>query len=184
VNLRHLPNALTLSRLALAPALLYLLVERQHAAALACAAWGGISDLLDGWLAKRQGWRSALGGLLDPVADKAMLLAAFGGLWSIGAVPAWLLVLVLVRDLVILAGAFAWWRLIGPFKPAPSGWGKLCTLVQVSLVLALLLHLADFVRVPWLALNMLAWSVCVFAAASGLDYVVRYGRRAWATRTQ
>ena len=105
MNLKHLPNAITGLRLAMAPVLLWLLWAGFYRDALWVALVAGASDAVDGLLAKRFGWQSRLGSLLDPIADKLLLGAAMAGLWLAQALPAWLVGLVLARDLVIVAGA-------------------------------------------------------------------------------
>ena len=177
MNRRHLPNLLTGLRLALAPLLPWLLVQGQVQAALAVAAVAGLSDALDGWLARRYGWRSRLGSLLDPLADKALLVLAMLGLWWVQVLPGWLLALVVLRDAVIVGGAIAWWRLAGPFDGAPRRLGKANTLAQVLLVLAGLLGLAGWGPSP--LPDAAVWVVAALGLASGLDYVIGYGVRAW-----
>lgn len=178
MNGRHLPNLLTGLRLVLAPLLPWLLVNDRAEAALGVAAVAGLSDALDGWLAKRFGWGSRLGSLLDPIADKLMLGLAMLGLWLVAALPGWFLLLVALRDLVIVAGAIAWWRLAGPYDGRPTLLGKLTTFAQVLLVLACLLGL-----VGWLPWDDVAGpailAVAFLTFASGLDYVIRYGVLAW-----
>jgi len=175
---RHLPNLLTGLRLLLAPLLPWLLVSGRAQAALAVAALAGLSDALDGWLAKRFGWGSRLGSLLDPIADKAMLVLSMLGLWWVGALPGWFLLLVALRDLVIVLGAIAWWRLAGPYDGQPTALGKLTTFAQVLLVLACLLGLVGWL--PWEAFaGQAVLAVAFVTFASGLDYVIRYGVLAW-----
>ena len=178
MNLRHLPNAITGLRLAMAPLLLWLLWSRHFQLALGVALVAGASDLLDGFLAKRFGWQSRLGSLLDPIADKLMLGLAMLGLWLVAMLPGWLVGLVLVRDLVIVAGALAWWRVGGPFDGKPTLLGKLSTLAQLALVLVCLVELAG-----WLLPLQVRKETLIVAAlltfVSGMDYVIRYGVIAW-----
>jgi len=137
----------------------------------------GFSDSLDGYLAKKFDWRTALGGLLDPIADKLLLSVCFIGLAWQAAIPAWLCVLVLGRDIVIVTGAWVWWKTIGPFKPTPSLVSKLTTFFQIVYVALLLANLA-FAVIPAIVLLLLLWLVIGFTIISGLDYFIRYGRRA------
>jgi cardiolipin synthase len=174
----RIPNAITGLRLAMAPLLPYLLWTGHHRAALVLAVVAGLSDGLDGWLARRNGWTSRLGGLLDPIADKAMLGLAIFGLWLVGMLPAWLLGLVLVRDLVVVAGAALWWRIGGPFDAEPTLLGKLTTVVQIGLVLVCLLELAG-IDLPLQVRKEAAIAVAALTLVSGIDYVIRYGLRAW-----
>src|SRR5262249_43080248 len=98
---RHLPNALTVLRMLLVVPLAWLIGDGRYEAALLIAACAGATDALDGLLAKHYGWQSWLGGVLDPIADKLMLLACFLTFGLIGANPWWLTFLVVGRDVVI-----------------------------------------------------------------------------------
>lgn len=178
MNPRHLPNLLTGLRLVMAPVLPWLLVAGQPVAALWLALAAGLSDAVDGLLAKRFGWQSRLGSLIDPVADKLMLGCAFLGLWLVQALPAWLLGLVLVRDLVILAGALAWWKISGPYDGQPSWLGKATTVAQIGLVLLCLVDRA-WLDVPLNWIIQVILVVALLSFLSGVDYVVRYGVKAW-----
>jgi len=178
MTLRHLPNAITGLRLAMAPLLLWLLWSRHFQPALVVALVAGASDLLDGWLAKRYGWQSRLGSLLDPIADKLMLGLAMLGLWLVAMLPAWLVGLVLVRDAVIVAGALAWWRLGGPFDGEPTMLGKVSTLAQIALVLVCLVELSGWLLPLQVRLEAII-AAALLTFASGVDYVIRYGVRAW-----
>ena len=180
MRLRWIPNAITLARLVLALPLLWLLVRGRFFEALCLAVVAGLSDGLDGFLAKRYDWRTALGGVLDPIADKVMLMACFFGLWWSLQIPGWIVALVFARDLVIVAGAFAWWRVIGTFKPSPSPVSKANTALQILLVALLLVALvARAVALPIdRGCRAMLLAVAVLTVASGADYVIRYGTRA------
>lgn len=180
---RHLPNLLTLLRLLLALPVALAIGYRDYPTALALAAFAALSDGLDGFLARRCGWESRLGAVLDPLADKLLLVGCFIALTYVGSVPLLLTLLVLARDVVIVAGAIAWRLLIGRLTPRPSMLSKLNTLVQILYVLAVLVPLA------WsqaaLSLRGPAWAVGALTIASGFDYVLRWSaraRRAWRTR--
>ena len=178
---RSIPNAITIARMVMALPLLWLLVTDQPRAALWLAVLAGLSDALDGFIAKRFGWTSVLGGVLDPLADKLLLSVCFFGLWWSKHLPTWLVSVVLVRDLVILAGAFAWWKLSGSLKPEPSGISKATTLTQLVLITLMLGYLAGF-AVPYDWFPPLVLATAGVTLISGTDYVVRYGRRAWKLR--
>ncbi|MGD2138371.1 MAG: CDP-alcohol phosphatidyltransferase family protein, partial [Gammaproteobacteria bacterium] len=102
---RDIPNIITLFRFLLVPPVVVLLLKQQFASALVVFGIAGFSDALDGFLAKHYDWTSRLGGLLDPLADKLLLLGCFITLGWLGLIPWWLIVLVVVRDIVILTGA-------------------------------------------------------------------------------
>ena len=173
---RHLPNLITAMRMALVWPVFWLISHGEFGFALLLAALAGISDAVDGWLAKHFDWQSRLGGLMDPLADKLLLLAGFTALTAIGEVPVWLLLLVIGRDLVIVCGAVAYHNLIGPFDAQPSRLSKLTTVVQILFVLADLLRLAWAPGLP--GRNLLLGLAALLTAASGLHYVLVWSLRA------
>jgi cardiolipin synthase (CMP-forming) len=185
MSLSWIPNAITVARLLLAAPLAWAILADRPRLALVLAVVAGLSDALDGLLARRFGWRSRLGGLLDPAADKLMLLACYVSLVVVGGAPAWLLWLVLGRDLVIVAGAVAYHNLIGPLDAEPSRISKLTTFLQIALAVALLAEQLPVVAMPpWLHASLL-WATAVVTLASGLHYVVVWtakARRATAER--
>lgn len=176
---RHLPNAISVLRIVLVVPVALAIVGGGFRLALVLAVVAGVSDGVDGWLARRFGWRSHLGGVLDPVADKLLLVTCFVLLAWVGETPLALTVLVLARDLVIASGALAWHRVIGHFQARPSWVSKCCTMVQILYVLAVLVRRSGWLEglplAPW------AWLVVIFTIASGLDYVVRWG---WLARCE
>jgi len=174
---RHLPNLLTTVRMLLVVPLAWLIQDRHYDAALLVAACAGATDALDGLLAKHYGWQSWLGGVLDPLADKLMLLACFLSLSLIGAQPMWLAWLVIGRDVVIVAGAATYHFLVGRLSAEPSQLSKVTTVIQIVYVLAQLVHLTSWVDVPLLT-SALMWATVLCTIASGLQYVVVWSRKA------
>lgn len=175
--LRHIPNLLTLLRIALVPLLALRILRHDHSGALAIAFIAAVTDALDGLLARRFGWQSRLGGLLDPLADKALLTAAFLALAMIGEMPLAMMALVLVRDVVIVGGAVAYHFLVGPFDARPTLWSKFTTLLQLLLVLAMLLRLTFGWPAGWWETALLAMAA-LLTLVSGLHYVAQWGRSA------
>ncbi len=173
---RHLPNLISLLRLLLVLPAFWLIEGHRYGEALGVAALAGASDALDGFLAKRFGWQSRLGGLLDPLADKMLLLACFGGLVLVDALPVWLLVLVLGRDLLIVGGAVAYHNLVGPFDAAPTLLSKATTAVQIACALLVLLQLAWLPQLP--GAGVIVFLTAALTLASGLHYVVVWSLRA------
>jgi cardiolipin synthase len=173
-----LPNALTVLRMVLVVPLAWMIRETRYDEAVVVAAVAGLTDALDGFLAKRLGWQSWLGGVLDPIADKLMLVACFVTLGMVGAHPAWLTWLVVGRDVVIVAGAVAWHNLIGRIHAQPTRLSKLTTVVQIVYVLAQLLHLSHWLELPPRLLEVLIVLTATLTAASGLQYVVVWSRKA------
>jgi cardiolipin synthase len=177
--LRHLPNLITALRMLLVVPLCWLIGTARYDGALVVAAIAGFSDALDGFLAKRCGWQSWLGGILDPIADKLLLMAAFLWLAFAGDVPVWLAAVVIGRDLVIVSGAVAYYCLIGRFDAAPSLLSKLTTLVQIAFVLGELLRLSHFVAATDAVREAAMLVTALLTIASGIHYVVVWGGRAW-----
>lgn len=176
---RHLPNLITLARMGLCLPLAWAILEGHPLRALALAAAIGMSDVLDGLLARRFGWQSRLGGLLDPLADKLFLVSALVALAVAGVAPAWFVLLALLRDVVIVAGAVAYHNLVEPVQPEPRLLGKLNTLGEVLLVLVLLATMAGWPLPAPVAPALLA-VVTALIVVSGADYVSTWSRRAMA----
>lgn len=176
---RHLPNAISMLRVVVVAPIGWLLWEEQWPIALILVAVAGASDGLDGFLARHYRWQSRLGGVLDAIADKLLLVCCFVILAWRQEAPLWLAVIVCGRDLVIAAGALGWRVLIGPIEPQPSLLSKACTLAQIIYLLTVLLALAHW---PVLRSYALAWLVAALCVASGVDYVFRWSRRAWQVR--
>jgi cardiolipin synthase len=113
---------------------------------------------------------------LDPAADKLMLVGCMVALGWLHEAPRWLVALVVVRDAVIALGALAWHRVLRNFRARPSWLSKTTTVAQIGFVLLVLAVQAFGWRVP---MAIPVWIVAVLTAASGLDYVVRWGRMAY-----
>jgi cardiolipin synthase len=132
--LRHLPNLLTGLRLMAAPATAGLLAAGHFNAAFGIFAFAGFSDAADGFLAKRFGLATRLGRILDPIADKALMLAAFVTLAVLDDVPVWLAAVVIGRDALIVLALFVAMTAQAPIAVQPSLLGKLCAALQVLYV--------------------------------------------------
>jgi cardiolipin synthase len=128
----RIPNLLTLLRLLLAPVVILAVLDGQHGRALLVFAFAGATDGLDGFLARRFGWMTALGAWLDPIADKALLSGVYLALAAAGLMPWWFVALVFARDILILGGAAAVFFFTQVRKFPPSPWGKLCTFLQIA----------------------------------------------------
>ncbi len=176
--LRHLPNLITALRILLVLPLCWLIGAGRYSDALLVAAIAGLSDAVDGFLAKHFGWQSWIGGMLDPIADKLLLTAAFISLALAGELPFWLAALVVGRDFVIVLGAIAYHALVGRFDAAPSRLSKLTTAIQILYVLAELLRLSHWIDVPESLRSGMIAITAAFTLASGLHYVVVWGARA------
>jgi cardiolipin synthase len=138
---------------------------------------GAASDLLDGFIAKRFGWQSALGGVLDPAADKLLLATSFVVLAFMHLVPLWLMATAVARDLVIVSGAIAYRLWCGPIEARPSVLSKLNTLCQALFILCVIAR-QQFSQPDAWAIVTLGALTFLTTAVSGIDYVLRYGRAA------
>ena len=153
---RHLPNLLSTLRLLAAPFAAWLIITDHDTAALLVFAAAGLSDGLDGFIARRWGFTSDFGAWLDPVADKLLMLMSLMALFIVGMTPLWLVALIVARDLAIIIG----WLLVKffalPMATSPLFIGKLSTAIQVLYVLSALLVLAFDLQAPRLELAA-AW---------------------------
>jgi cardiolipin synthase len=175
--LRHLPNALTLLRILLVGPIVWWLMHGDYPRTLVAFAGAAATDAVDGFLAKRFGWTSALGKILDPLADKLLLVAVFVTLGVLGFVPLWLTALVVARDVVIGVGALLFHVSFGELGGRPTQISKLNTLCQIAFVLAVTAGAAGSDLAGSLVM-VLGGLVVVTTVVSGLDYVIRYARRA------
>lgn len=177
----NLPNSLCILRMVVAPIIAWTIVDGHLIAALGLFAAAALTDALDGFIARRFRQRTALGALLDPLADKVLMIAAFGAAAWAGLVPWWLAGLLLVRDMVLLAGSLTARMRHLRRNLAPSGWGKLSTVLQVALLcwlLAARLWPAHIGRAPvWVIAG-----VAAVIALAGLVYALRWRRNALQSR--
>ena len=174
---RDLPNLISVLRMLLVLPVVALLVTEHYRGALLLFGLAGLSDALDGFLAKRYGWTSRLGAVLDPLADKILLVSSYIALGWLRLLPLWLVAAVIVRDLVIVIGAAGYWVRVERLDIEPSRLSKLNTLTQIILVLAVVFH-QGVVALPALSLRLLVYAVLVTTLLSGVDYVWTWGRRA------
>ena len=174
IVLKHLPNLITLARMALIPWIALALFEARYADAFVLFALAAFSDGVDGFLARRFGWQSRLGAILDPLADKGMILAAMLALVLADLLPAWLLALSLIRDLSIVALATHYNFFVRPgFVPRPSIFGKLHTVLEATLILVVILEAWQGWGLDGLR-DILLGIVALSTLVSGLDYYRQY----------
>jgi cardiolipin synthase (CMP-forming) len=168
-SLSHLPNLITLARIALVPVLILLLKDQDYANGLIVFVIAGASDALDGYLAKHLNVQSRLGAILDPVADKLLLVSAYVMLAVLGHIPFWLVLVVVFRDLLIVGGYMLYTSHAGPVKMRPSILSKLNTLMQITLVAVILAQQAA--RLTWPLAETLVYVVLVTTVVSGAHYL-------------
>ena len=175
---RDIPNLITGLRILLVPPFLWLLLQERYGLALLLFVLAGVSDALDGFLAKHYGWTSELGGILDPIADKLLLLGALLVLGWLRELPAWLVALAILRDAVIVAGAISYHLLIERVRGEPLPSSKLNTLLQLILVFAVIVHYG-LLPLPPSLLDGLIYLNALTLLWSGTAYVWQWGHRAW-----
>ena len=175
--LRHLPNAISVARVLLVVPIIWSLLQREFTLAICLFLIAGASDGLDGFLAKRYGWSSRLGGILDALADKFLLVSTFVCLWWLGLFPWWLVLSVLVRDLVIVIGGTIYNFRIATVQPEPSLVSKLNTFLQIALAAVGVAQLG-FGGIPDWLIETLIWAVMLTIVLSGVGYVWDWSRRA------
>jgi cardiolipin synthase len=177
VNWSQLPNLISVGRILLVGPVAWSLVTERYTTTLLLFTVAGVSDALDGFLAKRYGWTSRLGSLLDPLADKLLLVTVFVLMTWVGMLPGWLVALALLREVVILGGAFAYHRLFGPFAGEPTPASKVNTFLQIALVIAVLIERAAM-PLPAGTVEWLVIAVAASVLVSGVQYVWVWSRRA------
>lgn len=177
MSLSWLPNAISLLRIALVAPILLLILDGQFGWALALFFIAGFSDGLDGYLAVRFSWQSRLGGLLDPAADKLLITGLFVTLAWTGDIPVWLAVVVIMRDVVIVAGALIYNFFIKPVPGEPTHVSKLNTALQLLFVFFVLSR-AGFGWPDKIAITLLGAAILVTVVISGVDYVWSWSKRA------
>jgi cardiolipin synthase len=175
--LRHLPNLICLARIALIWPIVAALASANYDFALLLFAVAAVSDGLDGFLAKRYGWTSELGKILDPVADKLLLISVFVMATSLGLVPWWLTLTAVTRDLMIILGAIVLRIWVGPLHGRPSLMSKINTLLQLAYLLGVITNAAGF-GPPHAFLATLAVVVLVTTLLSGVNYAMDFARAA------
>jgi len=163
--------------------IVFLMREREFGIALILFFVAGISDGIDGYLAKRNHWASRLGSILDPLADKILLISSFIMLGLLSYLPIWLVTIVLLRDLTIVIGAVIYHLVVGKYEMAPTFISKLNTFMQIVLVLSLVFSLGLY-TLPAQLIDVLIYAVLAATLASGIDYVIVWGRKAYRQRSE
>ena len=169
--LRHLPNLVTILRMLLVVPLCWLIDNGRYEGALVVAAIAGFSDAVDGFLAKRLGMTSDLGAHLDPLADKALIVSIYVALGITEAIPRWIVILVVSRDIFIVGGVMLAWFLGKPMQVKPVLVSKLNTLAQIIFACLVLGSLAF-----GLAIESAEYAVMVVVAVLTLASIGFYVR--------
>ena len=170
-----IPNIITLGRIILVPVIVWAIASAQMEIAFSIFIIAGVSDAVDGFLAKRFNMTSELGALLDPLADKALLVSIYVALGIWGALPLWIVILVVSRDIMIVSAVIVSWLFEKPVPMKPLMVSKLNTVAQVALAALILASLGfNFKPLPYDRILMAV--VTVFTLASVSLYLVEWVR--------
>jgi cardiolipin synthase len=180
-NALNLPNLITIFRIFLVPVIIILMLREYYVAALWFFTAAGVSDALDGYIARRFDMRTTLGATLDPLADKILIIASVISLYRLGLLPEWLTVIVVCRDLIIAGGAVAWRYVIGRLQMAPLIASKINTIMQVGMIFLVLAKASGMEGISTL-LPFIFALVLVTSLLSGFQYVLVWSKKALDTR--
>lgn len=169
MNFSQVPNIITVARLAIIPLLILLLKEQNYPAALIVFILAGLSDGLDGFIARRYHLESHLGGVLDPLADKLLMLSTYITLTLLGHIDFWLLLVVISRDFLLIGGYLVVTSQSGAVRMEASLYSKINTIMQIVLVVAILFEQAKLFSVPLLT-DFLIYTVLITTVISGAHY--------------
>ena len=169
----NIPNFITVGRVILVPVVFWLLVSGRVQAAFFAFVIAGISDGIDGFLAKRFGWTTELGAYLDPLADKLLLVSIFAAMGVRGELPSWLVIGVVTRDIMIVAAVMLSWLLDNPVRIRPLAVSKANTAAQLVLASTVLADAGFDLGLGQLR-SVLVWVTAALTLASLAAYM-----RAW-----
>lgn len=170
MKLKYVPNMICIARIILVAPIVWALLEERYGLGLSLCIVAGLSDALDGYLARRFDWRTQLGGLLDPAADKLLMFASFVTMTWMGWVPVWFTAIVIGRDIVIIAGTIVYHFLVEPVHGEPTRASKLNTVLQILFILLTIAH-AWLGWPPMIVVEALGATILVTIAISIVQYV-------------
>lgn len=165
-----IPNLITLGRVILVPVVFWLLITHQLQAAFLAFVVAGISDAVDGFLAKRYNWETELGAYLDPIADKLLIVSIFIALGVSGKLPPWIVIAVVSRDILIVIGVILSWLLNHPTPMKPIVVSKANTVAQIVLAATVLANEAFDLKFGG-AVPVLIWTTAALTVASLVAYL-------------
>ncbi|MEO5336778.1 MAG: CDP-alcohol phosphatidyltransferase family protein [Magnetospirillum sp. WYHS-4] len=175
--IQAVPNLITLGRLIAVPILVWLILDGRLDVAFWVFVGAGVSDAVDGFIAKRFHAETVIGGFLDPLADKALLVCAYLTLGYTGHLPIWLVILVVFRDVLIVGGAILYQTLTNDLKAEPLKVSKVNTFAQIVLAGWVLGAVGLGFEVTAVS-RILVLAVAATTAVSGAAYVWTWGCRA------
>lgn len=169
----NLPNLLTILRILLTPILVILLMQRRLDAATGLFAIAAVTDALDGLIARRFNQKTQTGAILDPVADKFLLISAYLTLSAIDLIPTWLTILVISRDVIIMAGIIILFLFQNGVEIRPSIISKATTVLQLLTILLVMAqnHLIIIISGITIGIQFIYWLTATLTVISGLHYM-------------
>jgi cardiolipin synthase len=171
----NIPNFITVFRIFLVPVVIWLIIDGDMQLAFIGFVLAGVSDALDGFLAKRYGWQTELGAYLDPIADKVLLVSIYVALGVFGHLPVWLVIAVVTRDILIIGAFLLSWLLGRSVEVKPLFISKANTVGQIVLAALIMgdigfaLGLADLT-------GILVWVTGILTVLSAAAYLVTWLR--------
>lgn len=172
----NLPNLITFGRLLTVPVAVYLLMQSAYLAAFVLFLLAGVSDALDGYLAKRNNQTTELGAILDPLADKALLVGVYVTLGLQGNLPNWLVVLVVFRDVLIVGGVIILFLVRLEVKMRPLIISKINTATQIGLAAVVLAELGLQLEIMQIV-EIMIYLAGATTVISGASYMVSWARQ-------
>ena len=170
----NIPNLLTLLRIILVPVIVIFLIQDEYVKALITFTAAGLTDALDGTLARLLNKQTALGAFLDPLADKVLLSTSFIALAIFHLIPGWLTVIVISRDLIILIGILTLTMMSVSYEIKPVFVSKITTALQIATVFfALLLKSFTIGTLSYDVIKIFSWLTASFTVISGLVYIFK-----------
>jgi len=170
-----IPNLITILRLILVPVVVVMINQGQWAAAFCVFAFAGISDAIDGFIARRYNMRTEFGAYIDPLADKALLVSIYVTLSVVNVLPGWIAIVVVSRDLMILAAIIVSRLLERPMEIRPLLVSKLNTAAQIAFA-GLVLAMMAFQPQTGAVMDTGMWIVALLTVVSGVAYLTRWLR--------
>ncbi len=172
-----LPNLFSFARLLAVPVAVWLMLDARLDVAFWLFVAAGITDAIDGFLAKRFDARTELGAYLDPIADKFLLVSVYVTLGWLQHLPLWLVIVVVFRDAMIVVGAILEHAITGGFKSQPTVISKVNTGCQIVLAACVMAQFGLGFSLGEVLLQVMIVSVAITTALSGIGYLILWGRR-------
>jgi cardiolipin synthase (CMP-forming) len=181
----NLPNLITIARILLVPVVIWAITAREMPIAFLLFLLAGVSDAVDGVLAKRFGMTSELGAHLDPLADKVLIVSIYIALGITDAIPRWLVILVVSRDILIIGGVMLAWFLDKPMRVRPVLVSKLNTVAQIVFACLVLAELAFRYELGWVQGVVMALVAVLTLASVGFyvwEFAMHMNAADWDTK--